>query len=104
MGSEKGNVKIKRKMGRPQIIERMAPQAGLEPATLRLTGEKNVVSRPFAAVCRTLPDPAPSPTESGDLRPSLCAGACCSLPLFGAPKGQEKGNVLTSASAPAAPV
>ena len=25
--------------------------------------------------------------------PSLCAGACSRLPLFGAPKGQEKDNV-----------
>jgi hypothetical protein len=40
-----------------------------------------------------LPDRAPSLEESGDLRPSLCAGACRHLPLFGAPKGQEKGNV-----------
>ena len=36
MGSEKGNVKIRRKIGCPQI-EKVAPQAGLEPATLRLT-------------------------------------------------------------------
>jgi len=33
---------------------------------------------------------------SGDgFRPSLCTGACCRLPLFGAPKGQEKGNGAT---------
>ena len=38
MGSKKGNVKIRRKGGRPQIIVRLAPQAGFEPATLRLTG------------------------------------------------------------------
>src|SRR5882672_3469821 len=33
------------------------------------------------------------PVESGNSRPSLCAASCCRLPLFGAPKGQEKGNV-----------
>jgi hypothetical protein len=35
-------------------------------------------------------------SESGcsvDLRPSLWASACCRFTLFGAPKGQEKGNV-----------
>jgi hypothetical protein len=31
------------------------------------------------------------PVESGDFRPSPCAGACCRLPLFVASKGQEKG-------------
>jgi hypothetical protein len=31
--------------------------------------------------------------ESVELRPSLCAGVCCRLPLLVAPKGQEKGNV-----------
>ena len=39
MGSKKGNVKRRRKIRRPQVIERMAPRAGLEPATLRLTGQ-----------------------------------------------------------------
>jgi hypothetical protein len=48
-----------------------------------------------------LPDRAPSLTESGDFRPSLCVAPCCRLPLFVATKGQEKGNVMTSASAQA---
>jgi hypothetical protein len=37
-------------------------------------------------------DHAPPLEESSDLGPSLNAGACCHLPLFGAQKGQEKGN------------
>jgi hypothetical protein len=44
-------------------------------------------------MCWTLSDRAPSPVESSDYRRSLCAGACCRLPLFVAPKGQEKSNV-----------
>jgi len=42
----------------------------------------------------TLPDPALSLLESDDFCPSLCAGACWCLPVFGATKGQEKGNLL----------
>jgi len=34
MGSEKDNVKIRRKNRRPQVVEGMAPQPGLEPGTL----------------------------------------------------------------------
>jgi hypothetical protein len=44
-------------------------------------------------MCWTLPDRAPSPVESSNFRPSLCAGVCQRLPLFVARKGQEKGNV-----------
>src|SRR5688572_17535017 len=44
-------------------------------------------------MCWTLPDRASSLVGSADFRPSPCAGPCCHLPLFGAPKGQEKGNV-----------
>ena len=51
----------------------MAPQAGLEPATLRLTGGKRSVSRPLrrcAGRCRIARS---SLVESADFRPSLCA-------------------------------
>jgi hypothetical protein len=44
-------------------------------------------------MCWTLPHHVPSLVESADFRPSPCAGTCCRLPLFGAWKGQEKGNV-----------
>jgi hypothetical protein len=56
----------------------------------------------FAAVCWTWPDRASSLGESDIYRPSPCAGACCSLPLLVAPKGQEKGNAETRRSRQAA--
>ena len=79
----------------------MAPQPGFEPGTLRLTGGKRNVSRSLRRLCGTLPDPAPSLRESDDFCPSLCAGACWRLPVFGAPKGQEKGNAAAANSSPA---
>ena len=80
--------------GRPSSshLKRLAPQAGFEPATLRLTAEKTAL----AALCRGVLEVAGSRAitrRSDDFRPSLCAGACCHLPRFGAAKGQEKGNV-----------
>jgi hypothetical protein len=39
----------------------------------------------------------PSLVEFNDFRASLCAGVCCRLPLFGASKGHEKGNVSKKA-------
>ena len=38
----------------------------------------------------------PSPSETGDFRPSLCSCSCRPLLLFVAPKGQKKGNVSSS--------
>jgi hypothetical protein len=74
------------------VIEKMAPQAGFEPATLRLTGGKNELPR-FAALCCALPDLASAGEESGDFLVSPVAGLCRALPAFAAAKGQEKGNV-----------
>ena len=71
----------------------LTPRAGLEPATLRLTGGKGNGSRSLwrlAGRCRIEP---PSLVESADFQPSLCAAACRHLLRFGAAKGQEKGNV-----------
>ena len=48
---------------------------------------------PFAAVCWTLSDRAPSPVEFGDFRLSLCATPCCRLLHVVAPEGQEKSNI-----------
>jgi hypothetical protein len=47
-------------------------------------------------VCRRLPDRTSSLVKSCNARPSPCAGVCCRLPLFVAPKGQEKGNIKTA--------
>ena len=79
--------------------KQLAPQAGFEPATLRLTGEKRSVSRPLrrcAPRCRI----ERSLVESGAFRPSLCAAACFRLLLFVAAKGQEKGNTTPVTSFP----
>jgi hypothetical protein len=76
------------------FLRKLAPQAGFEPATLRLTGGKNVGSRLFAAVCRRLPDRASAQRKSNDFRLSLCAALCCRLPPLVSPKGQEKGNPI----------
>jgi hypothetical protein len=43
-------------------------------------------------VCWTLPDRGSSLVQVADFRPSLYAAACRRLLLFGAAKGQEKGN------------
>jgi hypothetical protein len=43
---------------------------------------------------RANPDLAEAQYESDDFWPSLCAGACRRLPVFDAPKGQEKGNIV----------
>src|SRR5207249_4647033 len=75
------------------LIEKMAPQVGLEPTTLRLTGGKNVVSHALpnlAGICRTLRQSA---NNLRDFWVSPCAGRCRALPLAAAVKGQEKGNV-----------
>jgi hypothetical protein len=66
-----------------KLLKRLAPQAGFEPATLRLTGGKNEISRAlpsFAGICRTLRQPAknlaifrfrPLPRFAGLCRPLL---------------------------------
>ncbi len=98
MGSKKGNVKRRRKIRRPQVIERMAPRAGLEPATLRLTGGTRSVSRPLprcAGRCRFV---RRALVKSCDFDPSPYATPCRRLLPFGASKGQRKGNVLRPGS------
>src|SRR6202521_3195694 len=58
---EKGNVTRMLGGRSRKLLKRMAPQAGFEPATLRLTGGKYDASRalpPFADLCRTLHQPA----------------------------------------------
>jgi len=70
-----------------------APRAGLEPATLRLTGGKRNVSHSllrFAACRRTRSKLSYTPT-TGDLR--LVPTSCCRFLLLAAFKGQEKGKV-----------
>src|SRR6202521_5755517 len=88
---EKGNVTRMLGGRSRKVLEKLAPQAGFEPATLRLTGGKNDVSRalpPFADLCRTLRQP---PQNLAVFPVSPFAGLCRALPAFAAAKGQEKG-------------
>jgi hypothetical protein len=78
-------------MSRDFTQQRLARPAGLEPGTLRLTAGTRSVSRPlrhWAGRCRI---PLYHGLGSDDFCPSLCAGACRRLPIFGAPKGARKG-------------
>jgi hypothetical protein len=73
------------------IINELAPQAGFEPATLRLTAGINGVSRAlreFAARCGI---------ERG-ARQNWAISDFRFVPAFVAPKGQEQGNVETHRS------
>jgi hypothetical protein len=75
----------------------MAPQAGFEPATLRLTGGKKAL----AALCGGVPNVAGTrfiPRRIRRFPPSPSAGLCDHLPLIVASKGQEKGNVSAETS------
>jgi hypothetical protein len=68
----------------------VAPQAGFEPATLRLTGGKNEISRalpPFAGLCRTLRQPAKNLTVFR-FRPMPGFAALCRSLL--PPKGKKR--------------
>src|SRR5216684_7905967 len=62
-------------------LQRLAPQAGFEPATLRLTGGKNEISRalpPFAGLCRTLRPPLKNlAVFRFRLMPAFAALCCC---------------------------
>jgi hypothetical protein len=68
----------------------LAPQAGFEPATLRLTGGKNELSRalpPFAGRCRTVRQPSKNlAVFRFRLMPGFAA-LCRSLLL---PKGKKR--------------
>ena len=77
----------------PRRLEKVAPRAGLEPATLRLTGGKSVGSRPLPQCAGRCRIGRRRSENRNDFRVSLCAALCRGLPLLGAPKGQEKGNV-----------
>src|SRR5580704_3042420 len=72
------------------FLKEMAPQAGFEPATLRLTGGKSAVSRalpPFADPCRTLRQP-PQNLAAFQFRPLPGFAALC-RPLLH-PKGKKR--------------
>jgi hypothetical protein len=93
----------------PQVVERLAPQAGFELATLRLTGGKNVVSRalpPFADLCRTLRQPRRIWRFSGfalcRALPPFAALCCCQRARKGQrPNSNPKVVIITRSEGPA---
>jgi hypothetical protein len=90
MGSQKGNVKKRRKVCRPQLIEKTGSSGWIRTSNPPVNRRKKKRSPPLAAVCWTLPDRASSLAESHDFElrfVPLLAAVCCSL-LH--PKGKKR--------------
>jgi hypothetical protein len=71
----------------------VAPQAGLGPATLRLTGGKNIVSRALLSRALRCRNVRPRSGNGAIFGPSPSAARCRHLTALVVSKGQEKGNV-----------
>jgi hypothetical protein len=73
-----------------EILE-VAPRAGLEPATLRLT-EKAAVVPPVAAHCREAPDHELDPINTAAIDDQRDAAVSRPNPRLDVSKGQVKGK------------
>jgi len=81
------------KANNAKLLKGLAPQAGFEPATLRLTGGKRSVSRRLRLVAFLCRSAHLTLVKSSDFSLSLRVAFCGRLLAFVASKGQEKDNV-----------